>query len=67
MPEFLNKKQINYDLEERTAKFGETIMNNQLTRLISYGLDKVFGFAILIIVNPPCAYFGRCRVFIYGE
>jgi len=49
------------------VKIQNYFIGNQLTRLISYGLDKVFGFAILIIVNPPCAYFGRCRVFIYGE
>jgi len=30
-------------------------------------LDRVFGFAKLTIVNPPCAYFGRCRVFVYGK
>ena len=28
------------------------------------GLDKVFGFAKIKAVNPPCAAFGPRRVFI---
>jgi len=30
-------------------------------------LDKAFWFAKIKIVNPPCAYFGRCRAFYYGR
>jgi hypothetical protein len=34
------------------------VKNNYLSK---FGLDKVFGFAIIKIVNPPCAVFGPCR------
>jgi len=30
-------------------------------------LTGVLAFAILKIVNPPRAYFGRCGVFIFGK
>jgi len=41
------------------------IQENDLSTILL--LTAVFAFAIFKIVNPPCAYFGRCGVFIFGK
>ena len=62
-PDSINPDGFNYGAG--TIRIPSENSGNDLPTILL--LTAVFAFAILKIVNPPRAYFGRCGVFIFGK